>query len=168
MIKKLLLAVLLAAPMCLSAQTMKFGMVNTQEIFNVMPEKATAEATLRDAAAKYDAEGKKLQEAFTKQQEEVAKLENDTTTPKAIKDRRLQELQESYQKIQNFQQTASQDLQRTQESLMAPIMDKLQNAIKAVGAEGGFTFIYDSTSMLYSGNGVQDVSPLVKAKLGIK
>jgi outer membrane protein len=51
---------------------------------------------------------------------------------------------------------------------MAPIMDKLQNAIKAVGAEGGFVFIYDSTSMLYNGNGVQDVSPLVKAKLGIK
>ena len=98
----------------------------------------------------------------------MAKLENDATTPKAIKDRRMQELQESYQKIQNFQQTAGQELQRTQESLMAPIMEKLQNAIKAVGAEGGFVFIYDSTSMLYNGNGVQDVSPLVKAKLGIK
>ena len=168
MVKKLLLAVLLAAPMCLSAQTVKFGTVNTQEIFNVMPEKATAEATLRETAAKYDAEGKKLQEAFAKQQEEVAKLDEDTTTPKAIKDRRIQELQETYQKIQNFQANANQDMQRTQESLMAPIMDKLQNAIKAVGAEGGFTFIYDSTSMLYTGNGVQDVSPLVKAKLGIK
>lgn len=170
MIKKLLLAVLLAAPMCLSAQTLKFGTVNTQEIFNVMPEKATAEATLRETAAKYDAEGKKLQDAFTALQAEYQKMEEDATTPKAIKDRRMQELQESYQKIQNFQQTANQDLQRQQEILLAPIMEKLQNAIKAVGAEGSFTFIYDlsAPAVIYTGEGAQDVTPLVKAKLGIK
>ncbi len=170
MIKKLLLAVLVAAPMCLSAQTLKFGTVNTQEIFNVMPEKATAENTLKDVAAKYDAEGKKLQEAFVKQQEEYAKIEQDATTPKAIKDRRMQELQEAYQKIQNFQQTASQDLQRQQETLLAPITDKLTKAIQAVGAEGGFTFIYDLSipSVIYTGTGAQDVTPLVKAKLNIK
>lgn len=170
MIKKLLLAVLLAAPMCLSAQTLKFGTINTQEIFNVMPEKATAEATLRDAAAKYEAEGKKLQEALVKQQEELTKLDQDTTTPKAIKDRRAQEFQESYQKYQNFQQTASQELQKTQETLLAPIMDKLQKAIQAVGAEGGYTFIYDLSipAVLYTGNGAEDVSAKVKAKLGIK
>ena len=68
MIKKILLAVLLAAPMCLSAQTLKFGTVNTQEVFNQMPDKATAENTLKETAAKYDAEGKKLQEAFAQLQ----------------------------------------------------------------------------------------------------
>ena len=49
-------------------------------------------------------------------------------------------------------------------------MDKLQNAIKAVGAEGGYTFIYDMSMgvVLYAGNGAEDVTPLVKAKLGIK
>lgn len=170
MIKKILLAVLLAAPMCLSAQTLKFGTVNTQEVFNLMPDKATAENTLKETAAKYDAEGKKLQEAFAQLQADYEKLEADATTPKAIKDRRMQELQETYQKIQNFQQTASQELQRTQETLLAPIMDKLQNAIKAVGAEGGYTFIYDMSMgvVLYAGNGAEDVTPQVKAKLGIK
>ena len=170
MIKKILLAVLLAAPMCLSAQTLKFGTVNTQEVFNQMPDKATAENTLKEIAAKYDAEGKKLQEAFAQLQSDYEKLEADATTPKAIKDRRMQELQETYQKIQNFQQTAGQELQRSQEALLAPIMDKLQNAIKAVGAEGGYTFIYDMSMgvVLYAGNGAEDVTPLVKAKLGIK
>jgi outer membrane protein len=82
----------------------------------------------------------------------------------------MQELQETYQKIQNFQQTAGQELQRTQESLLAPIMEKLQAAIKAVGAEGGYTFIYDMSMgvVLYTGVGAEDVTPLVKAKLGIK
>ena len=170
MIKKLLLAVLLAAPMCISAQALKFGTVNTQEIFNVMPEKATAENTLRDIAAKYEAQSKNLQEAFEKQQADYAKMEEDATTPKPMKDRALQDLQESYQKIQNFQQIASQDMQRQQETLLAPIMEKLQSAIKSVGAEGGYTFIFDMTAqiVLYSGVGAEDVTPLVKAKLGIK
>jgi len=82
----------------------------------------------------------------------------------------MQELQDEYQKIQNFQQTASQDLQRQQEQLLAPITQKLQNAIQAVGAEGGYTFIYDMSipAILYTGTGAEDVSAKVKAKLGIK
>ena len=65
MLKKLLLAAFVVAPMCLVAQV-KLGYVNTQEIFNVMPEKATAETTLKAAADKYDAELKNLQTAFQK------------------------------------------------------------------------------------------------------
>ena len=170
MIKKLLLAALVAAPMCLSAQTAKFGTINSQEVFNVMPEKATAETTLKAAAEKYDAEYKKLTEDFQKKQEEFAKLADDKTTPESIKERRGQELQEMYQKIENFRQTASTDLQKQQETLLAPIQDKLQKAIQAVGAEGGFTYIFDLAypTVAYSGAASQDSTPLVKAKLGIK
>lgn len=169
MFKKLLLAVLVAAPLCLSAQV-KLGYVNTQEIFNVMPEKATAENTLKTASDKYETEFKNLQTAFQKKAEDYDKADKDTTTPQAIKDRHMQELQDEYQKIQNFQQTASQDLQRQQEQLLAPITQKLQDAIKAVGAEGGYTFIYDLSipAIIYTGTGAEDVSAKVKAKLGIK
>ena len=82
----------------------------------------------------------------------------------------MQELQENQQKIQNFQQMASQDLQKQQETLLAPISDKLQKAIQAVGAEGSFTYIYDLAIpvVVYHGTGSQDITPLVKAKLGIK
>ena len=169
MIKKLLLAVLLAAPLCLSAQTLKFGTVNTQELFNVMPEKATAEVALRDAASKFEMEAKKLEDNLVKQQQELQALDQDTTTPVAIKERRAQEFQESYQKYQNFQQTANNELQKTQQTLLAPIQEKMQKAIQAVGAENGYTFIYDLSipTLLYVGQGAEDVTPLVKAKLGI-
>ncbi len=169
MIKKILLAVLIAAPMCISAQTLKFGTVNTQEIFNVMPEKTTAENTLKDVAAKYQTEAKNLETSLQKLYTDFQALD-EKTTPKAIKDRRMQEIQEAQQKYQNFQQTASQDMQRQQETLLAPIQDKLQKAIQAVGAEGSFTFIYDLSipAVVYSGGAAQDVTPLVKAKLGIK
>ena len=169
MLKKLLLAAFVVAPMCLMAQV-KLGYVNTQEIFNVMPEKATAERTLKTASDKYETEFKNLQTAFQQKVEEYDKADKDASTPQAIKDRHNQELKDEYQKIQNFQQTAAQDLQRQQEQLLAPITQKLQNAIQAVGAEGGYTFIYDMSipAILYTGTGAEDVSAKVKAKLGIK
>lgn len=168
MLKKLLLAALVALPMLANAQ--KFGYVNTQEIFNLMPEKATAENTLKAAADKYDAELKNLQDKFQKDLADFEALEKDANALPAIKENRQKELEELYKKIQNFQQTAQQDLQRQQEQLIAPVSQKLQNAIQAVGAEGGFTFIFDLSipSVVYSGSNAEDVSAKVKAKLGIK
>ena len=119
MLKKILLAVLVAAPLCLSAQTLKFGTVNSQEIFNVMPEKATAENTLKTASDKYQTELKNLQDAFQKKMTEYETQEKDPKTPQAVKDRHQQELQADYQKIQNFSQTASQDMQKQQETLLS-------------------------------------------------
>lgn len=168
MIKKFLLIALIAIPMCISAQTLKFGTVNSQQIFEIMPEKATAEKTLVDVSKKYEDEYKKLQEEFNKKYTDFQAL--DATTPQSIKDRRMQELQENQTKIQNFQQMASQDLQKQQEALLAPITDKIQKAIQAVGAENSFTFIFDLSipSVVYSGAPSQDVTPLVKAKLSLK
>ena len=160
----------MATTLCLGAQAQKFGYVNTSEIFNVMPDKVTAENSLKQVSDQYEAEFKRLQDAFQKKMTEYETADQDPNTPQAIKDRHNQELQEEYMKIQNFQQTASQDLQRKQDELIAPITQKLQNAIQAVGAEGGYTFIFDQAagSILYTGANAEDVSAKIKAKLGIQ
>ena len=74
MLKKLLLAVLVAAPMLVSAQTVKLGAVNPTEIMNVMPEMATAQNTLKTASDKYTAQGKTLQEEYQKKLTEYDNL----------------------------------------------------------------------------------------------
>jgi len=170
MFKRFMLFAITATMMCLAAQAQKFGYINTSEIFNVMPEKATAENTLKTVSDKYETEFKNLQDAFQKKMADYEAADKDASTPQAIKDRHNQELQDDYVKIQNFQQTASQDLQRQQETLLAPITQKLQNAIQAVGAEGGFTFIFDQAAgaIIYTGTNAEDISAKVKAKLGIK
>ena len=157
-----------ATIMCLSAQAQKFGYLNTSEIFNVMPDKVTAENTLKSVHEKYEAEYKNLLEDFQKKYTDYQAADQDSSTPQAIKDRHNSELQDMQMKIQNFEQTAAQDLQRQQEALMAPITQKIQNAIQAVGAEGGYTFIFDTAAILFNGNDTEDVSAKVKAKLGIK
>ena len=53
---------------------------------------------------------------------------------------------------------------------MQPIMDKALNAIKAVGKENGFTYIFDMSQggILFNADNTEDVLPLVKKKLGLQ
>lgn len=167
MFKKFLLAVLVAAPMCLSAQTLKFGTVNPMEIFNVMPDVTTANNTLKGVQDKYEAQAKPLQEELQKKQNELQELVNNKAAESVIEPKQ-KEFEDLYNRYTNFMQKAQEDLQKQQETLLAPIQQKLMNAIQAVGAEGGYAGIIDSSTLLYRGNNIEDVSAKVKAKLGIK
>lgn len=167
MFKKILLAVLVAAPMCLSAQTLKFGTVNPTEIFNVMPDVTTANNTLKQVQEKYEAQAKPLQEELQKKQAEIETLAKNKA-PEATLEAKQKEFEDLYTRYQTFMQTAQQDMQKQQETLLAPIQQKLINAIQAVGAEGGYAGIIDAATLLYKGNNIEDVSAKVKAKLGIK
>ena len=53
---------------------------------------------------------------------------------------------------------------------MAPIQQKLAEAVKTVGQEGDFTFIFPNEQqlLLYQGANVINVTDTVKAKLGLK
>ncbi len=166
MIKKLFLVALMALPMTLAAQNFKFGTVNSVEIFNLMPEKATAEQQLEALQKQYEAEFVKMQEEFSAKYKEFVDAQE--TMPENIKQRRMQEIQEIQQRIQNFREVAASDLEEQQNKLMAPIQEKMSTAIKAVGEENGFTFIFDVNILMYSGAQAIDATPLVKAKLGLK
>lgn len=163
MIKKLLLAIMIAFPMSLFAQ--KFGVINTQELIQALPEVKSVSEQMEAATKKYEDEFAKLQEEMNKKFEEFQQL--DENTPSTIKDRRTQELQEIDAKIQRFRETAQQDLQRQNQQLMAPIQEKVLKAIQSVGAEGNYTFIFENVQPIYVGTDVTDVTPIVKTRLGL-
>ena len=167
MFKKILLAVLVAAPMCLGAQTLKLGTVNPTEVFNVMPDVATANNTLKGVQEKYEAQAKPLQEELQKKQAEIESLAK-SKAPEATLEAKQKEFEDLYTRYQTFMQTAQQDIQKQQETLLAPIQQKLVNAIQAVGAEGGYAGIIDANTLLYKGDNIEDITAKVKAKLGIK
>lgn len=166
MLKKVLavMAVTMLLPALAAAQ--KFGTIDVNAIFTAMPETTAAQTQLQEVSKKYEAEYKKLEEEVNKKVQEFQALAADT--PQSIKDRRQQEIQELAQKVETFQNTASQDMQRQQQQLMAPIQQKIQDALKAVGQEGGYTFIFENGMAAFQGTDVVDVTPAVKAKLGLK
>lgn len=167
MFKKVLVAALVALPMCLQAQTLKFGVLNPAEIVQVMPEYATAQNTLKAASDKYEAQAKTLQDEYNKKLTELDNLEKNKAD-QATMDAKINEIQDLQQRMQTFQQTASKDMQQQQETLMAPIQQKLIGAIQAVGGAGGYAGILDGSVLLYKGTQLEDVAAKVKAQLGIK
>lgn len=168
MFKKILLALAVVLPMTAAAQ--KFGTVRVEEIVSAMPEAAAMQTTLSEASKKYETEFQKLQEEVDRLYTEFQTMEKDASTPDAIKERRMQEIQEKSTKMQQFYQTANQDLQRQREQLLTPIIAKVNDAIKSVGQEGSYTFIFSEIPdmILYQGTDVTDLTPMVKAKLGLK
>jgi len=165
MIKKIIIAILVALPLSMSAQ--KIGVVDLMAIVQASPETAAAQKTLQETQTKYQADLQKLQEEAQKAYDEYNKLKGDASTPATILERHEKSLAEMSQKIQQHAQTYEQDLQQQQDQLMAPIIDKVQKAAQAVGQEKGLTVVLPKGAVLYMSAEVLDLDPLVKAKLGI-
>ncbi len=168
MIKKILLALVVALPMCAWAQAPKFGIVDVESIIPKMTEFVEAQNKLREASKTYETEYAKINEELQKLYTELQELDKDPNTLQSIKERRMQDIQDRDKKAQQFAQTAQQDLQRQQAQLMQPIQEKVMNAIKSVGTENGFTMIFPEAVPAYISADVQDVTALVKTKLGVK
>ena len=168
MIKKVLLAIALICPMLLSAQTLKIGLVDFDAIFAIMPETAAAQNQLKEVGDKYEAEYKKLGEEMNRLMTEYQNMpENELP---AIRERKARELTDYQQKLQQFEASAGQDLQKMQMDLMGPIQQKINQAVESVGMEGNFSLIqmYNPQLTLYRAAPVEDVTDAVKAKLGVK
>ena len=165
MFKKLLLALAVALPFGAMAQ--KFGVVDINTVFAGMPEAAAMQKELQDLSKQYEDELQKLQEQVNKLYTEYQTIQEDPNTAQSIKDRRMQEIQEAMQKADQFRNTASQDIARAQEAKIAPIQSMINDAIKAVGVEGGYTIIFPLAQelLLYTGSDVTDLTKQVQSKI---
>ena len=166
--KKLIIFLLMMLPLGVFAQESKIAIVNTQEVIQAMPEFATMQKQMADMEAKYKNEMQVMQDEYNKKYSDFVAQQDSLT--ENIKMRRMQELQDIEQRVQNFMQVARQDMDKKQQELLAPIQDKVRTAIKAVGDEKGYAYIFDNNPgiVLYTGNAAIDATPDVKAKLGLK
>lgn len=167
MLKRIVLAIAVILPMSVFAQ--KFGVVDIEPIFEATPEYKTMETQLTEAGNKFQAEFQRLSEELNKLVAEYQTIANDPNTPESIKERRISDIQEREQKVNQFRATAQQDLDRLQQQLIEPIQKKIADAIQAVGQDGNFTFVFPNTPslVLYHGADVVNITADVKAKLGL-
>lgn len=160
-----LFIVMVLAAITLPAAAQKFGHIDSQELLMAMPERDKAEEQLEKQAAMYQQQLQEMQQELQKKYEDyMAKTE---TWPEAIRKTKEKELNQLQQGLQDFSQTAQQDLAKLEEDLLTPMINRAKEAIEAVGEENGFTYIFDASTGATLFNGGEDVTGLVKAKLGI-
>jgi outer membrane protein len=149
------------------AQKQKYGYINSDELMKIMPGADTA-------VAKYQSYAQSLDTILmTMQQELNTKYEsfnnNQAKMSDLIKQTKTKELQDLQDRIKSFQTSAQEDLQKKQNELLQPIIDKAKSAIEKVAKANGYTLIIDSRQgiLLYAAAS-EDIMPLVKKELGIK
>lgn len=147
----------------------KIAIYDSQAVLNVLPDKAQAEIQLKALSERLQAEHKQLQADFDKKYAEYQAIATDPSTPAAIRDRRVQEIQESDKRIQAYQQQAAAELRTRERELLAPITAAIQAAVQEVGDQLGYDLILDvaKTPVSYRSANVTDITPLVKQKLGL-
>ncbi len=163
--KKILILLLIMAPMSLFAQ--KFGYVNAPAIAQVMPEFTKAQNELQTLQKQYADEYERLRAELEKKGVEFEQLKD--SLPASILQRRERDLQELYTRLQQYEQESYQNLQQAQNTKIAEVNNKLQEAIQAVGREGGYICVFDIASGIpfISETLCENLDAKVKAKLGI-
>jgi outer membrane protein len=144
----------------------KFGHINTTELMGQMPGRTAAQQELEKYA-------KELETTFTALQSEFQNkytnfLENQESLSQLIRQTRERELVSLQERIQEFQESAQQEIMNKENQLLKPIIDRARKAIQDVATENGYTYVFDTSSgvLLYSAPS-DNIMDMVKAKIGI-
>jgi len=165
--KRLIMALgILSMALVLHAQ--KFGHVSSEELLQAMPEYDSAQIKLQELRTHYEDEIERIQVEINNKIEEFNNSE--ATMSDLIKEAKASEIQELQVRLQNYSQTAQQEMQQRSMRLIQPVMDKARNAIDEVAKEKGLIYVFDLSqgNPVYTSPESLDLLPLVKAKLGIQ
>ena len=147
------------------AVAQKLGHLDAQEVLLSLPERAEAQASIEAAAGEYETEVARMQsELETKFADYQAKA---STWPDAIRQQKERELQQLDAGLQEFGVTIQNDLAQMEQQLLSPMIERVRKAIEDVGKEQGYTYIFDTSTGVTLYNGGDDVTDLVKTKLGM-
>lgn len=170
--KKLTQVFLLIAMLSLSgfasAQSLKIGYIDSNEIMGIMPEKDTIELKLQNFEKQLETE---LRAMANEYQTKLGDYQNNLATmSNLIRQSKEKELTNLQTRIQEFQQSADVEYGDKRNELLTPLIDKVKKAIDDVGKENNYTYIIDSATgvLLHIGANAENVTPLVKKKLGLK
>ncbi len=170
--KTLKYTLLLVGLMTLATQVgaQKFGYVNSAEILQNMPEVKQANSALEALQTQLQKKGQQMVEEF--QAEYKVLQEKDAAGALSPKELEIegQKMREKEAKIVKFEQDIQKKLAEKQQTELTPILDRVNQAIKDVAKDNGYTYIFDTSPgigvVLYADEST-DVTTLVKAKLGM-
>ena len=151
------------------AQNVKFGHINKGELIQAMPEYDSATVNLTkfrqeliNALELMTVELNNKNEAYIKESKNLSDI---------VKQAKESELTDMNRRIQEFQTNAQTQLQEKESELFQPVVIKVDKAIKEIGKENGFVYVFDTTQgtlLYFDETKSTNVLPLAKAKLGLK
>ena len=164
--KIILIAVMAVMSVAASAQNLKFGYVNFNEIVMLMPEMDEARATMEENQKTNEEILISMYEEYqTKMQQYQQKAESWTPAIRESKEKEIMEIQARFEQTQ---QSLQQEIQVLQQNLQAPIYDKAQTVVNDLAKAQGIAFVFEKSSLLYvdPAQGI-DLTPEARKALNI-
>ena len=146
---------------------LKIGHINSNELLEKMPGRDSAKVKLEKYAKDVQDQYKAMQGELEAKYTEYQSKEKDMTD--LIKKTKMAELKDLQDRMDNFQKSAQEDMQKKENELLKPMIDRAKKAIEEVAKENGYTYVFDTASgiVLYADQG-DDLLLIVKKKLNLK
>ena len=164
--KILLIAAMAAMSFVAQAQEFKFGYVDFNELFMLMPEMDEARATIEEnQKVQMEMFEEMYKEYETKMQ---AYQQNNATWTPAVKEIKEKEIMDIQARLEQTQQSFQQEIQQLQQQLQAPIYAKAQETVQQLAKAKGLAVVFDKGTFLYldPAQGV-DLTPEARTALNI-
>jgi outer membrane protein len=144
----------------------KFGHVDSDELLEMMPEKVEAEKQMEAFAKEFQGALESMAKEYESKVADYQAKEKDMTN--LVKQSKVKEITDLERRIQEFQSQAQGEIQKKEQELLAPIIEKARKAIDAVATEKGYTYVFDNSSgVLLFAKDSENIMAEVKAKLGL-
>lgn len=168
MCKKLFLLLVLILPLQLFAQS-HFGYFSYKALTDSLPDMIAARQSYTILKSKYAAEIKRTEDEFNRKYADFLAGQKDF--PQNILLKRQRELQQLMEAGISFRKDCDKQLAEAEKNIYAPVKDKVQMAISAVGTEGGYDFLMNTDSNAFPYMNPlrgEDVTMKIRAKLNAR
>ena len=161
------LIALVSSNIIFAQKSVKLGHINSATLLDKMPGRDSAKTKIETYAKELQGQLKEMQDEFDLKYKNYQS--NEKTMSDLVKKTKTDELKALQDRRDGFQKTAQEDIQKKENELLKPIIDKVRKAIEDVAKENKYTYIFDTASglLLYFDAG-DDVMTLVKKKLRLK
>jgi outer membrane protein len=146
-----------------NAQT-KIGYISIDNMVRIMPQTSKIDSLLERYQA--DSINPQYAQIVSLYQYKDSVYRDSVKTPAAVRKQIEQELPTLIYQIQNWQTIVNQAMEARQNELLAPIYNKVYDAIKLVAKEKGYTHVINKESLLVAPDG-DDMITAVAAKLKV-
>jgi len=143
----------------------KYGHVNSGEIMKVMPGIDSVQIKILNFQESLKVLYENMMNEYQTKRDKFDKEAG--TMSSAVRKLREDEIVSIENRIREFEYNVQEDIEEESRRLITPFEEKVQNAINEVAKEHKYSYIFDTRVLLYYDGG-EDVTPLVKKKLGIK
>ncbi len=147
MLNKVTIRLILLLILSVAAFGQKFGYINSEYILSQFEE-------FREAQSKLEVEGRKLEKQYYDMAASLDSMQQEyerqkflmTETNRAAKENSMRRLAEEIQQFQVQKLGPQGEFYQKQQALADPVLQKINTAIKSVGEDGGYDFIFDTVA----------------------